>query len=136
MGKTKELYTELRAIQIEQVQGGKIPLHLLGKPKTKMNNKLITTAEIERLIKILAKAKKVLSEYSENHMVENKVPQNVIDAQIDREISNVIPLLETLPNALSMPNDRPIDIPEYITVKRTTWEDVLQELNKERTAHD
>ena len=97
-----------------------------------MNNKLITTAEIERLIKILAKAKKVLSEYSENHMVENKVPQNVVDAQIDREISNCIPLLETLPNALSMPNDRPIDIPEYITVERTTWEDTLQELNKYR----
>ena len=101
-----------------------------------MNNKLITTAEIERLIKILAKAKKVLSEYSENHMVDCGVPQNVIDAQIDRELSNVIPMLETLPNALSMPNDRPIDIPEYISVKRTTWEDVLQELNKERTAHD
>ena len=101
-----------------------------------MNNKLITTAEIERLIKIIAKAKKVLSEYSENHMVENGVPQNVIDAQIDRELSNVIPMLETLPNALSMPDDRPIDVPEYITVKRTTWEDVLQELNKERTSHD
>ena len=136
MGKTKELYTELRAIQIEQVQGGKIPLHLIDKPKNKMSNKLITTAEIERLIKILAKAKKVLDEYSQNHMVENGVPQNVIDAQIDRELSNVIPMLETLPNALSMPNDRPIDIPEYISVKRTTWEDVLQELNKERTAHD
>ena len=101
-----------------------------------MNNKLITTAEIEMLIKILAKAKKVLSEYSENHMVDCGVPQNVVDAQIDREISNCIPLLETLPNALSMPNDRPIDVPEYITVERTTWEDVLQELNKERTAHD
>lgn len=97
-----------------------------------MNNKLITTAEIERLIKILAKAKKVLDEYSQNHMVENGVPQNVIDAQIDRELSNVIPMLETLPNALSMPDDKPILTPEWIAVERTTWEDVLQELNKYR----
>jgi hypothetical protein len=95
-------------------------------------NFLITLTEIERLQKALEKAAAVISEYSDNHMVDCKVAKPIEDAKIERELSSVAVMVKTLRPAYGYSTEKKEIPTDKILVDRNEWESVVQEISKYR----
>jgi len=93
-------------------------------------NFLITLTEIERLQKALEKAAAVISEYSDNHMVDCKVPKPIEDAKIERELSSVTLMVNTLLPAYGLSTKQKEITTDKILVDRNEWESVVHEISK------
>ena len=95
-------------------------------------NFLITLSEIERLQKALEKAAAVISEYSDNHMVDCKVPKPIEDAKIERELSSVGVLVASLRPAYGFSTEKKEIPTDKILVDRNEYFAVVQEISKYR----
>ena len=95
-------------------------------------NFLITLSEIDRLEKALEKAAAVISEYSDNHMVDCKVAKPIEDAKIERELSSVGVLVASLRPAYGYSTEK-TEIPtDKILVDRNEYFAIVQEISKYR----